>query len=85
MKKRRAGSPRVTNHHGEPLHGSPSPQTSDTMNDWTMHDNDPREEDLESDADESAPRVCPDCHGTALSPYPQDGGSCPHCFNGYIR
>ncbi len=55
------------------------------MNDWTMHDNDPREEDLESDADESAPRVCPDCHGTALSPYPQDGGSCPHCFNGYIR
>lgn len=30
-------------------------------------------------------RICPDCHGTAVSPYPEDGGSCPHCFNGLIR
>lgn len=29
-------------------------------------------------------RVCPDCRGTALSPYPGDGGSCPHCFGGYL-
>jgi hypothetical protein len=30
-------------------------------------------------------RVCPDCHGTALSPYPDDGGCCPHCWGGYVR
>ena len=30
-------------------------------------------------------RLCPDCHGTALSPYPDDGGSCPHCFGGYVK
>lgn len=29
-------------------------------------------------------RICPHCHGTALSPYPDDGGSCPHCFGGYL-
>jgi hypothetical protein len=30
-------------------------------------------------------RLCPDCGGSALSPYPEDGGSCPHCFNGYLQ
>lgn len=29
-------------------------------------------------------RRCPDCGGTALSPYPQDGGSCPHCVGGFL-
>lgn len=28
--------------------------------------------------------ICPHCQGTALSPYPKDGGSCPHCFNGHV-
>lgn len=30
-------------------------------------------------------RICTACGGSALSPYPDDGGSCPHCFNGYVR
>jgi hypothetical protein len=30
-------------------------------------------------------RICAACGGSALSPYPHDGGSCPHCFGGYIR
>jgi hypothetical protein len=29
-------------------------------------------------------QICPACHGTALSPYPKDGGSCPHCFGGFL-
>ena len=29
-------------------------------------------------------RVCPHCHGTNMSPYPEDGGGCPHCFLGYV-
>ena len=28
---------------------------------------------------------CPACGGSALSPYPDDGGSCPHCFNGEVE
>ena len=28
---------------------------------------------------------CPHCGGSALSPYPDDGGSCPHCFNGEVE
>jgi len=28
--------------------------------------------------------ICPDCNGTGLSPYPDDGGSCPHCFGGKL-
>ena len=27
--------------------------------------------------------ICSDCGGSGLSPYPDDGGSCPHCFGGY--
>lgn len=30
-------------------------------------------------------RICPHCNGTTLSPYPDDGGSCPHCFGGYLK
>lgn len=30
-------------------------------------------------------RLCPYCHGTTISPYPDDGGSCPHCILGYIK
>jgi hypothetical protein len=40
------------------------------------------EEDEEEQQDER--RVCPYCNGTTLSPYPDDGGSCPHCFGGYL-
>lgn len=29
-------------------------------------------------------RPCSDCGGTGLSPYPDDGGSCPHCIDGYV-
>jgi hypothetical protein len=29
--------------------------------------------------------VCAACGGSALSPYPEDGGSCPHCVNGVVR
>lgn len=29
--------------------------------------------------------VCTACHGSALSPYPDDGGGCPHCYNGYTE
>lgn len=28
---------------------------------------------------------CTACGGSALSPYPEDGGSCPHCFGGYTE
>jgi len=41
------------------------------------------------DEDEDQPneqkQVCPDCGGSGLSPYPEDGGSCPHCFDGFIK
>jgi hypothetical protein len=28
---------------------------------------------------------CLACGGSSLSPYPDDGGSCPHCFNGEVE
>lgn len=31
-------------------------------------------------------RICPDCHGTTLNLIdPNDGGTCPSCFGGYLR
>lgn len=39
-----------------------------TFNEWLT-------EDIDS--------ICPHCNGTTLSPY-DDGGSCPHCFNGWV-
>jgi hypothetical protein len=29
--------------------------------------------------------ICPYCNGTNISPYERDGGSCPHCFGGYVK
>jgi predicted amidophosphoribosyltransferase len=34
--------------------------------------------------DAPSQRICDACGGTALSPY-DDGGSCPHCWGGYLR
>lgn len=44
------------------------PELCDPLDDW----------------DDDIDDVCPDCNGTALSPYPDDGGSCPHCFGGKL-
>jgi hypothetical protein len=31
-------------------------------------------------------RPCPACHGTTLNlTHPNDGGSCPHCFGGFLH
>lgn len=35
------------------------------------------------EAEQAQRQLCPACHGTNLSPYPEDGGSFPHCFLGY--
>lgn len=43
------------------------------------------DDDYPMDFDDDLERVCPYCNGTTLSPYPDDGGSCPHCFGGKIR
>jgi hypothetical protein len=46
-------------------------------------DADSDEHDKEQYNAEPERYVCPHCNGTALSPY-DDGGSCPHCFGGYL-
>ena len=29
-------------------------------------------------------KICPYCNGSALDMYGNTGGSCPHCFGGYL-
>jgi hypothetical protein len=37
-------------------------------------------------APEPERQICPDCHGTTLNLLdPNDGGTCPSCFGGYVR
>lgn len=52
-----------------------------------LHEYDEQEEWQQADAileQTESKRLCTACNGSALSPYPQDGGSCPHCFGGYL-
>jgi hypothetical protein len=41
-------------------------------------------EKIERDARERGMKVCPDCHGSALDERGDSGGSCPHCFLGFV-
>ena len=41
---------------------------------------------MSASAPEQERRICPDCRGTTLNLLdPNDGGTCPSCFGGYLR
>ena len=54
------------------------------MPDLLRHEWDDQQSDLSPVYDKQR-RLCPDCHGTTLNlAHPDDGGTCPHCFGGYL-
>jgi hypothetical protein len=46
---------------------------------------DPEDVEEEREDVEEEREICPYCNGTDISPYERDGGSCPHCFGGYLK
>jgi hypothetical protein len=58
--------------------------TDDLHDDWQEEDQGDRRKRWQEEPHEHR-RICSACGGSVLSPYPDDGGSCPHCFNGYVR